>query len=520
MNEELIHNYGGALMDRQINSPDIIEKYCYLSRNKWAFASLGTLSATLLVVGSLSYALTDYWLFIWLPFIAFMAAYLTVSYGIGLFSKEFDFTKHRAIAGRHARSAKEKSVDIYLPICNEDIDIIRNAWEHIKQIKWKNLKVYVLDDGKSDIARDMATEFGFDYIRRTTNYMKKSGNLHNAFQNTSGEFILIVDADFCVRPDILHELVPHMIENPKLCIVQSPQYFEVSSWMNWIERGAAQIQEFFYRYTQVSRNKWKASICVGTSALYRRSALAEMGGFRLKEWSEDVWNGFSMVDRGWEIEYVSLNLSKGRCPNILRQLFNQQYRWACGSLSLGKNPEFWKSKLTLIQKLCYVSGMMYFIFSAFIPFLILVPGPLAVWLFPEQVFYMNLGYYLPSLIFGTIVYREWSHYKGWDLNFFVIRLFSYFTNFFALKDTILNTTAGWVATGSTSSTGKPSSNFRWYQIMAITMVLGNIIAIVGGYMYNMDVIGIYNILPSFVSSAFYGVVFSLPVIRNWLSNRN
>lgn len=503
-------------MDRQVSAPDLHEKYAYLHRNKKSLISFGTGSASLLVTGFLAYALTDFALFICLPLILFMAAYLIISYGLGMFSKEFDFQRHRIIINNNLKEAQQKSVDVYLPICGEDLSIIRNAWEHVAKLRWKNLNVYVLDDGKSDDAKAMAEEFGFDYIRREGNHMKKSGNLREAFQHTSGDFILILDADFCVRDDMLNELVPYMINNPKCCIVQSPQYFESSKWMSWIESGAAQIQEFFYRYTQVSRNHWGGAICVGTSALYRREALAEMGGFRLKEWSEDVWNGFSMVDRGWEIEYVALNLSKGRCPDDLRALFNQQYRWACGSLSLGKNSEFWHSSLIPMQKTCYVSGMMYFIFSAFVPFLILVPGPIAVWAFPEHVFYANLGYYLPSLLFGTLVYRQWSHYKGWDLNFFVIRLFTYFVNFFALKDTIFNTTMGWVATGAKQ---KKHSNFKWYQIMAVGMVAVNWTAILAGYFASMDVIAFQNIIPSLFSSLFYGVVFTWPVIRNWLANK-
>ncbi|NJO61510.1 MAG: glycosyltransferase [Richelia sp. RM2_1_2] len=502
--------------DRQISPPTLLEKFAYLKRNKNSLVGFGSASGSMLITGFLLYALSDYTLLICLPFIIFMAAYLTISYGLGMFSREFDHDRHRRIVDKHLSDAQEKSVDVYLPICGEDLDIIRNAWIYVKQLRWKHLNVYVLDDGRSDAAKELAAEFGFNYIRRDDNYMKKSGNLRNAFHQTSGEFILILDADFCARPEMLNEMVPYMLENPKLCIVQTPQYFESATWMNWVEKGAGEIQEFFYRYTQVSRNHWGGAICVGTSALYRREALDEIGGFRLKEWSEDVWNGFSMVDRGWQIEYVALNLSKGRCPETLRQLFNQQYRWACGSLSLAKNREFWGSSLIPMQKVCYVSGMMYFIFSAIIPFLILIPGPVAVWLFPEHVFVTNLSYYLPSLIYGTIVYKQWSHYKGFNLDFFIIRLFTYFVNLFALKDILLNTTMGWVATGAKA---KKHINFQLYQVGALLLVTVNIAALVGGYLYHSETIDIVNLIPSFLSSAFYGSMFAFPIIRNLISER-
>ncbi len=497
-----------------ITEPNLHEKYSYLKRNKRSLIVFGLISASLLLAGFVSFALSDHALLIFLPFIAFMGLYLLVSYGLGMFSQEFDFYRHRQIIEKHYYSVKDRVVDIYLPIAGEDIDIIRNAWEHVSRIRWKNLNVYVLDDGRSDVAKEMAQEFGFNYIRRDNNFMKKSGNLRNAFPQTKGEYILILDADFCPRPEILNELAPYMAYNRRCAIVQSPQYFEAATWMNWVEQGAAQIQEFFYRYTQVSRNKWKGAICVGTSALYRREALEYMGGFRLKEWSEDVWNGFSLVDRGWQIEYVAVNLSKGRCPDTLRQLFSQQYRWACGSLSLGKNSEFWKSTLTPMQKICYVSGMMYFMFSAFIPFLVLIPGVAVIWLFPDHVFYANIGYYLPSLLYGTIVYKMWSHYKGTGLNFFVIRMFTYFVNFFALKDIIFNTTMGWVASGAKHT---KHINFLLYQVLVISLVSFNVVGILSGYWMHFDTVSFINLLPSLGTSAFYGSIFMLPIVKNWIS---
>src|SRR6185437_1135645 len=140
-------------------------------------------------------------------------------------------------------------------------------------------RAYVLDDGPSGEARAAAAASGFGYLRRPEPRAgKKSGNLRYAFARTSGEFLLILDADFAPRPDFLAETLPYFAGDDRLAIVQTPQFFRESIAQAWIENAAGAIQEVFYRFIQVARDRFGAAICVGTSAVYRRSALEPQGG--------------------------------------------------------------------------------------------------------------------------------------------------------------------------------------------------------------------------------------------------
>ena len=71
-----------------------------------------------------------------------------------------------------------------------------------------------------------------------------------AFSRTSGEVVLILDADFCPRSDFLRETLPYFVDHT-IGIVQTPQYFRYRSEQTWVERGAGVMQEFFYRLEQV-----------------------------------------------------------------------------------------------------------------------------------------------------------------------------------------------------------------------------------------------------------------------------
>lgn len=89
-----------------------------------------------------------------------------------------------------------------------------------------------------------------DFRRPNRPELKKAGNLRYAFSRTSSEAIVIFDADFCPRADFLRETIPYLMD-PKIGIIQTPQYFRWREEQTWIEQGAGVTQEFFYRLVQV-----------------------------------------------------------------------------------------------------------------------------------------------------------------------------------------------------------------------------------------------------------------------------
>ena len=261
-------------------------------------------------------------------------------------------------------------------MCGEPLDVIRNTWVHVadmRQYYQGVVTVYVLDDAGDQAVAAMAAEFGFVYNSRTNRgWFKKAGNLRYGFQLSSGEYILVLDADFAPRRDLLNELLPYMERDRRIAIVQSPQFFRVVDQQNWIERGAGAVQELFYRAIQVSRQRMDGAICVGTCAVYRRAALKENGGPTLIEHSEDVHTGFDLRRRGWDLRYVPIALATGLCPDTAGAFQVQQYRWCSGSLSLLSSKEFWRARLRVRTRMCYLSGFFYYIHTALFTFV----GPL------------------------------------------------------------------------------------------------------------------------------------------------
>jgi cellulose synthase (UDP-forming) len=258
----------------------------------------------------------------------------------------------------------------------------------------------------------MAESFGFHYVRRPDlPAFKKAGNLRYAFARTTSEFFVIFDADFAPRPDFLAETLPYL-DDPRVAIVQTPQFFRASGGQTWIENAAGAVQEVFYRSIQVARNRFDAAICVGTSAIYRRVALEPFGGPTLIPYAEDVHTGLDVRRAGWSLRYLPIVLSTGICPDNLDAVERQQYRWCSGNAGIVFSWRLWSIRMSLPARLTYISGFCYYAYTALLVFFgPLIPIVMLAFL-PGQVELRNFVILLPSMFTGFVLYPLW-HRAGY-----------------------------------------------------------------------------------------------------------
>ena len=259
-------------------APSDEEKLSYLKANRTIIYAFGVFSFICINIGIILFIHSSYYFLVLLPFGLYQFFYLSFSYVIGLFGRDFDYKWHQEQFARPEVKSYKPSVDIYLPSCGEPMEILNNTYTYVNQIVYPNYKVYVLDDKDRKEVKELAAAFGFNYIVRNNRpHLKKAGNIRYAFQHTSGDLFTIFDADFCPRHDFLQETVPYFYIFPEVAVLQTPQFFRVREEQTWVEKGAGSVQELFYRLIQVNRNRFQASICVGTSAVYRREALVPFG---------------------------------------------------------------------------------------------------------------------------------------------------------------------------------------------------------------------------------------------------
>ncbi|MFD2031829.1 glycosyltransferase [Ancylobacter dichloromethanicus] len=140
----------------------------------------------------------------------------------------------------------EPTVDIFVPSYNEDVGLLATTLAAAVAIDYPRdrFKVWLLDDGGTDqkceqhdlaAAREAQTrrqtlselcsQLGVNYLTRPRNEHAKAGNLNHALGHSSGELIVVFDADHAPARSFLRETLGYFNENPRIFLVQTPHFF-------------------------------------------------------------------------------------------------------------------------------------------------------------------------------------------------------------------------------------------------------------------------------------------------------
>jgi cellulose synthase (UDP-forming) len=428
--------------------PDDTERDLYLGPQRRWVVVVSFLGYILIVISVTLFVLRRMWAAWLLIPLLISTAGTTVSLFTSSRRRRISLKGHRALVENWMPNSIA-SVDVFLPSAGEDLQVLRNTYHYVSQLAWPGpLTVYVLDDFARDVVRELAEQHGFVYLSRPNlGQLKKAGNLRYGFQHSRGDFIAIFDADFVPRPDFLFELAPYM-GDPTVGIVQSPQYFDVDRQMNWLQRAAGGTQVLFYRWVQPSRDRSNAAICVGTCALYRRAALNRAGGFAQIGHSEDVHTGVNLMKLGYRIQYVPTLVSKGICPDTFPQFVTQQYRWCTGSMSLLFSRRFHRMRLTVMQRLSYWSGFLYYITTAINVFVIPLPAILMGYFAPSEVRASNYAFVMLALVVRQAIVPVITCERESLFGLARIQMTYSLSHAVALFDALRKRTDSWVATGA------------------------------------------------------------------------
>jgi cellulose synthase (UDP-forming) len=193
------------------------------------------------------------------------------------------------------------AVDVFFATYSEDPELVRLGLQDAKRLTYPhpiNLQVHVLDDGKRPDMEAVAREEGVNYITRSDNVGFKAGNLRNAMTATSGDFILICDADMRPFPTFLEETLGYF-RDPKMAWVQTPQWFydvppgvplpaALGKWLGGVGQGIGRAFERVFGPVQIGQDPFANDpqlFCCGAGSIHRREAVMEAA---LRQWSDQV----------------------------------------------------------------------------------------------------------------------------------------------------------------------------------------------------------------------------------------
>ncbi|WP_288878141.1 UDP-forming cellulose synthase catalytic subunit [uncultured Kosakonia sp.] len=303
------------------------------------------------------------------------------------------------------------TVDVYIPSYNEPLEVVRDTVLAAQCLDYPRdkLKIYLLDDGKRSEFAVFAADVGVGYITRSDNAHAKAGNLNHAMKLTHGELICVFDCDHVATRIFLQATVGGFLQDPKLALVQTPHYFyspdpferNLSVGRNIPNEGA-----LFYGPIQQGNDNWNATFFCGSCAVIRRSALDQIGGFAVETVTEDAHTALKLQRLGWGSAFIDIPLAAGLATERLVLHVIQRTRWARGMTQIFRldNPLLGRG-LTLQQRLCYLSAMLYYQFA--LPRIAFLTAPLAYLLFNLNIIHSSasliFAYALPHLFLAVYV---------------------------------------------------------------------------------------------------------------------
>ncbi len=261
-------------------------------------------------------------------------------------------------------------VSIHVPCYNEPPEMVRQTLKALAKLNYPDFEVLVIDNNTKDpnvwqplqkICDKLGPRFRFFHVDPLSGF--KAGALNFALRETAqdAEVVAVIDSDYVVDPDWLHDLVPYF-KHERVAIVQAPQDYRDERQSAFKSMCYSEYRGFFF-IGMVTRNERNAIIQHGTMTLIRKSVLQEVNGWA--EWciTEDAELGLRIFEKGYEAVYTPRSYGKGVMPDTFNDYQKQRYRWAYGavqilkrhfSLLMGRNG----SKLTYGQRYHFIAGWL------------------------------------------------------------------------------------------------------------------------------------------------------------------
>lgn len=365
-----------------------------------------------------------------MPKLIFTLIYTLALIGLSLYGIQslilallFLVLRHRPAPQKPGRPTDWPRVTVQLPIFNERF-VVERLIEAACKLDYPQdaLSIQVLDDStdettvlaRQQTAINRAQGINIELIHRVDRVGYKAGALAEGLRVASGEYIVIFDADFVPPPDFLRQLIPYLVSDPGLGMVQA-RWGHLNDTYNLLTRGQALFLDGHFVVEQTTRSRSGLLFNFnGSAGIWRRACIEEAGGWQGDTLSEDLDLSYRAQMKGWRFAFVPDVVAPAEIPPQIAALKQQQYRWARGSIQVLRKlgGKIWKAPISPVQRLAsymhisaYVSHpLMMLLLLSCLP-VVLVHGaglPSLQWL--------SIAGFGPPLLFA---FSQWATYPNW-----------------------------------------------------------------------------------------------------------
>jgi cellulose synthase/poly-beta-1,6-N-acetylglucosamine synthase-like glycosyltransferase len=282
-------------------------------------------------------------------------------YGVHRYFLTYLYLKNKHKAPQPAGHFDElPTVTVQLPIYNERY-VVERLLEAVCQLDYPRelMEIQILDDS-TDETRLVASRLAAEYARagfpvtclhRDNREGFKAGALKAGLERSTGEFIAMFDADFIPPRDFLRRSI-HYFTDPQVAMVQGRWTWINRSYSNLTEVEAILLDGHFVIEHAARNFSGRFFNFNGTAGMWRRSAIADAGGWQHDTLTEDTDLSYRAQLRGWKFVYNPEIVCPSELPVEMNSFKAQQARWAKGLIETARKllPAIWHSDESLAVK--------------------------------------------------------------------------------------------------------------------------------------------------------------------------
>ncbi len=231
------------------------------------------------------------------------------------------------------------TVSILIPAHNEAL-VIEQTLQAMVDLNYPKdkLEIVPINDNSSDntglIVDSYAKRYPFIrplHTKPPTGGKGKSGALNQGLKHSTGDVIVVYDADNTPEPDAVYHLVLGLNNDKKAAAVVGK--FRVANATKNLLTRFINIETLTFQWlAQAGRWHWfKMTTIPGTNFAIRRTVIEELGGWDEKAISEDTELSFRVYNAGYQIRFFPAAITWEQEPETLKVWWKQRMRWAQGN---------------------------------------------------------------------------------------------------------------------------------------------------------------------------------------------
>lgn len=224
--------------------------------------------------------------------------------------------------------------DIIVPMYNEE-KVIINTINSILEIEYDNFNVVVIDDGSTDVGLDLLHKNFKDNPKVKILHQSnkgKSAALNHAIMNSDGEFVICIDADTLVRPDLINRLLPYFDDINVAAVSGNIRVGNRGKFITELQELDYIINPNYER--SIFENLNSIMVVPGAIGAFRRSIILGLGGYASDTLTEDSEITLRILLNGYVIKNAFDVVGYTEVPASAEMFLKQRVRWKLGTIQV------------------------------------------------------------------------------------------------------------------------------------------------------------------------------------------